>query len=159
MAEGAMAGEVWLQYPGGPEQRAADIEAGAGRPAVDLVADVHESVRRLEAAWDAMTPRAWAGNGANADGRQWPCALMPFHRRREVEVHHVDLGLGYEATDWPDDYVASELPSALKQLPDRLRDAGDRAGLLAWLLGRADQPVLDVAPAWPRYYHDTSISQ
>ena len=23
-----------------------------------------------------------------------------------AEVHHVDLGLGYEPSDWPEDYVA-----------------------------------------------------
>lgn len=159
IAQGAMAGEVWLQYPGGREQRAADIEAGAGRPAVDLIDDVHESAQRLEAAWKAMTPTAWAGNGANVDGRQWPCVLLPFHRRREVEVHHVDLGLGYEPTDWPEDYVAAELPGMLELLPDRLPDAGDRANLVAWLLGRADQPTLAVAPwqSQPRYYHDAPI--
>jgi maleylpyruvate isomerase len=55
MLEGARRGEVADQYPGGNEQRAADIEAGAGRPAADLVADVAGSAGRLEEAW-AATP-------------------------------------------------------------------------------------------------------
>ena len=35
--EGAAQGELRDQYPGGLEQRRADIEAGAGRPASELV--------------------------------------------------------------------------------------------------------------------------
>ena len=38
--EGAARGELLDQYAGGLEQRRADIEAGAGRPAAELVADV-----------------------------------------------------------------------------------------------------------------------
>ena len=34
----ARRGEVVAQYPGGAAQRAGDIEAGAGRPAAELVA-------------------------------------------------------------------------------------------------------------------------
>jgi maleylpyruvate isomerase len=156
-----MVGEVRPQYPGGHEQRAADIEAGAGRPAAQLIGDVRDSATRLEAAWQAMTPEAWAGNGLNGSGQPWPCSLVPFHRRREVEIHHVDLGLGYEATNWPDDFVAAELPGMLSSVPDRLPDAGDRARLLAWLVGRADQPTLDPM-AWqsrPRYYHGTPVKK
>jgi maleylpyruvate isomerase len=156
-----MAGEVRQQYPGGYDQRAADIEAGAGRAAAELVSDVRDSAARLEAAWESMTPEAWAGNGLNASGQAWPCMLMPFHRRREVEVHHVDLGLGYEPTDWPEDYVATELPAMLSLVPDRLSHAGDRADLLAWLLGRADQPTLELTPwqAQPHHYLDTPIKR
>ena len=41
--EGAAGGELRDQYPGGLEQRRDEIEAGSGRPAVELVADVRES--------------------------------------------------------------------------------------------------------------------
>ena len=73
---------------------------------------------------------------------------MVLTRWREVEVHHVDLGLGYEATDWPDDYVAGELPLALAGLPSRLGDGAIRARTLAWLLGRAPQPDLSQLGPW-----------
>jgi hypothetical protein len=57
-----------------------------------------------------------------------------------VEVHHVDLGLGYEVVDWPQEYVAAELPIALSDLPLRVPNPATRAEVLGWLLGRNDQP-------------------
>ena len=107
-------GESVEQYPGGADQRAADIEAGAGRPRDALVTDVGQSAIDLEAVWETTSAAGWAGHGLRR-GRQWPCVELPFHRWREVEVHHVDLGLGYEATDWPEEYVARELPRRARQ--------------------------------------------
>jgi maleylpyruvate isomerase len=139
MLSAALDGEVAEQYAGGTERRASDIASGSDRSAAELVADVERSAAALEAVWARMTPQAWAGHGRNADGRSWPCVAMPFHRWREVEVHHADLGLGYTPADWPDDYVRRELATGLRLLPDRLDDAGRRAAL-AWLLGRAESP-------------------
>jgi maleylpyruvate isomerase len=132
--EAAGRGEAVEQYAGGYEQRTADIEAGAGRPAVDLVDDVRRAATALEKAWVA-----WDGHGLSG-GEEWPCRRLPFLRWREVEIHHVDLGLGYEAADWPADYLAIELPRALATVPDRLPRPADRRRLLAWLVGRSPQP-------------------
>jgi len=146
MLRAAIAGDSVSQYAGGHERRAADIEAGAARSARELVDDVAASSATLDATWDAMTAEAWAGHGLNAGGETWPCAAMPMHRWREVEIHHVDLGLGYEPMDWPDGYVDRELAISLRLLPERLGGADQRA-LLAWLLGRADLPThLELAP-------------
>jgi maleylpyruvate isomerase len=60
-------------------------------------------------------------------------------RQREVEVHLVDLGVGYETADWPEHYLAAELPRLLTQLPLRLDGPGRRA-LTAWLLERGELP-------------------
>lgn len=144
MLDAALAGEAVEQYAGGWEQRTADIEAGAGRPADELRADVVGASAALEAAWDRMTPSAWAGHGLSR-GSPWACEVMPFHRWREVEVHCVDLGLAYTPENWSSEYVARELPLVLDRLPDRL-GAGDRAAVLAWLLGRSDQPAVTPAP-------------
>ena len=145
MLNGALAGQPVEQYPGGPEQRASDIERGAGRPAAEIRADLLEMDAALEATWARMTPEAWAGHGLSR-GREWPCARLPFHRWREVEIHCVDLGLGYSPLDWPEGYVARELPRALATLPDRLGPPA-RAELLAWLFGRIPQPSgIDLAP-------------
>ena len=145
MMRAAINGDVVTQYDGGHERRSADIEAGAGRSAAELVADVTDSAARLEAVWDAMTSAAWAGHGVNAGGATWSCEAMPFHRWREVIVHHVDAGLGFTAADWPDDYVERELAISLRLLPERLDADGQRA-ILAWLLGRGDQPSVELAP-------------
>ena len=138
MLEGAARGEHLEQYAGGYDQRSADIEAGAGRTATALVDDVRASTERLERAWAEAPAEAWNGHGW-ARARAWPCRRLPFDRWREVELHHVDLGLGYEPADWPADFVAGELPLVLDGLPDRLPETA-RAELLAWLVGRADQP-------------------
>jgi maleylpyruvate isomerase len=140
MLDGASAGEITDQYQGGLEGRAADIAAGADRPAAELVADLGAAIDRLDAAFDKATPEVWAhGVGRMSSGELCPCADLPFRRWREVEIHRADLGLGPGPADWPDDYVALELPRALANLPDRLPGA-DRKRLLAWLLGRADAP-------------------
>lgn len=139
MLRAAMAGEVVTQYERGREQRAADIEAGAARPAAELVDDVAASAAALDTIWAGMTPQAWTGHGLNAENEIWPCAAMPLHRWREVELHHVDLGLGYSPVDWPDAYVDRELAISLNLLPERLDAAGQRQ-LLAWLVGRTSQP-------------------
>lgn len=147
MLRAALAGEAVTQYARGREQRAEDIESGAARPAAELVEDVATSAATLEATWAQMTPPAWSRHGLNADGEIWPCAVMPWHRWREVELHHVDLGLGYAPADWPDAYVERELAISLELLPERLDAAGQRQ-LLAWLVGRSAGPGELELAAW-----------
>ena len=92
-----------------------------------------------------MTPEAWDGHGLSR-GRPWPCRLMPYFRWREVEIHHVDMGTGYEPEDWPEAYVRRELAATLATLPERLDQAAQRRRLLAWLTGRSPSPGhLDLA--------------
>jgi maleylpyruvate isomerase len=145
MLDAANRGEVVAMYEGGMDGRAADIEAGAGRPAATLVADVRATIYRLEQQWAAMTAAGWEGEGIGATGRV-PIAEVPFRRWREVEVHHADLGLGFGPQDWSRDYVRLELhrmtmlwasrrPMGMTQLPAEVIALAphDR---LAWLLGR-----------------------
>jgi maleylpyruvate isomerase len=140
MLEGAMAGRVADQYEGGLEGRAANIAAGAARPAAELIADLGRAIDDLDATFSRVTPEVWTtGHGRMGNGEVCTCAELPSRRWREVEIHRVDLGLGPEPADWPDAYVELELPRALSQLPQRL-SAADRAVLLAWLVGRADAP-------------------
>ena len=139
MLEAARRGESVEQYEGGYEQRAADIEAGANRSADALRDDVQASASALEETWGRMTPPAWEVHGL-AQGRPWPCRELPLHRWREVEIHHVDLGLGYGPEDWPEPYVRRELPRALASVPSRLADPAALGRLLAWLVGRASEP-------------------
>jgi maleylpyruvate isomerase len=86
MLEAANRGEAVAQYEGGMESRAADIEAGAHRPAAELVADVRATIYRLEQQWAAMTDRGWDGDGLSIVGRV-PVSEVPWRRWREVEVH------------------------------------------------------------------------
>ncbi|MGH3666152.1 MAG: maleylpyruvate isomerase N-terminal domain-containing protein [Egibacteraceae bacterium] len=144
--EGALQGKEAARYPGGSDQRNREIEEGAGRPAKELVLDLANSARRLEETWNRSEQAGWPSAHLLAEDR-WPTSESPLRRLREVEVHHVDLGLGYQATDWPDDYVRWELPLALEKLPQRLSGPTDSRRLLAWLIGRSEWPEgLELGP-------------
>lgn len=147
----AARGEVGAQYPGGWAQRNDDIDAGAPRPAAEIVADVARSVGELEQVWHAATPEIWASSGETVFGPA-PLDDTPARRWREVVVHLHDLapGLGLvpDPADWPADYVridlrrmtmlwASRRPMGLTELPAEAL-AAPPAKRLAWLLGRAE---------------------
>ena len=137
---GALRDEVVDQYAGGAEGREADIEAGAGRPAAALVADVRDTASALDAAWESVPEEAWGRYTRAVSGVLRPLDALPFSRWREVEVHHADLGLGFGYGDWSDGFVAAELPRALESVPRRLSDPQGRRQLCAWLLDRASTP-------------------
>lgn len=134
--EGALNGIEVPRYPGGPAERDRDIHAGAARTARELAEDVDESAKRLEATWERSVAAGWP-NAQLQSIDHWPTTGSPVRRLREVEVHHVDLGLGYEVTNWPDAYVEWELPHALERLPRRLTNDKDAHRLLGWLTGRS----------------------
>ena len=118
IAEAAARGEIGMQYPGGLEQRAAGIAAGRGVRAAALLADLRSSCDALMESWHALPGDAWDRVGKSVGGqrtqREWV-----FARLREVEVHHVDLGLGYSPAEWPVVFVTRGLSEALAELPDR----------------------------------------
>ena len=131
------------QYWKGIESRVADIELGAGRSWDELVDDVATTneavIRRVREVSD------WSGTVQSTTAVR-PKATVPEMRRREVEIHHIDLGLGYGFADLPADFVGLEsrrltmlwqarqpmgltvIPEAVLSLPEHER--------LAWLCGR-----------------------
>ena len=131
------------QYWKGTESRASDIELGAARSWDELVEDVAATSDAVTRAMRAVTD--WTGS-AHGTTAVRPKVALPEMRRREVEVHHADLGLGYGFADIPGDFVAFEtrrltmlwrarqpmgltsLPQAVLSLPEPER--------LAWLFGR-----------------------
>lgn len=154
MLVAARAGEEGVQYPGGAEQRASEIEHGAARPAAVMVADLAEACARLEHEWAALPASAWQGECLTGLGTA-PVRELPVRRWRETAVHHADLGLAYTHRDWPGDYVridlqratmlwASRRPMGLTALPAAALALDDR-DRLAWLLGRVEVAGLDPA--------------
>lgn len=114
-AAGVITGEPESEmYPGGPKARAAGIEEGADRPAELLIADATFSGRRVVRTLGAVpaelldTPVAWR--------RPVEASFLPHLRWRELEIHHVDLGIGYTAADWPAEFVAATLAVELPAL-------------------------------------------
>ncbi len=135
--EGAARGEIRDQYPGGLAQRAADIEAGAARPAAELVADVARTSAAVEQAMTALPPAAWDAPSRSSRGVIESSRDALLSRWREVVVHHGDLGFG--PIPLPDDLVEAWLPRELPRLASRT----DPAALLSWLIGRGGAPVLE----------------
>ena len=134
--EGAARGELRDQYPGGPEQRRDDIEAGAGRPAAALVLDVRGTSAAVERVMADLPAAAWDAPSRTSRGGVESSRDAVLSRWREVVVHHGDLGL--DPVPFPPALVDVWLP---RELP-RLAERGDPAELLAWIIGRGDPPVL-----------------
>jgi len=176
---GALRGEVVERYPGGPSARDAAIEAGAGRPADVLRADVRDSAERLDAVFGAVgAADAWhRETEKDHPARHWLGA-----RWKEVEIHRVDLAGGYSPRQWPPAMVARLLEAEAARLPTRARTAlrvsvtaegslrpelggrewsigegaavevrGPDWAVLAWLLGRP-AVVADELTATPELY-------
>jgi maleylpyruvate isomerase len=134
--EGAELGELRDQYPGGLEQRAGDIEAGAGRPATELVRDVRRTADEVERVMAELTPAGWDARSRTSRGVVEDSRDAVLSRWREVVVHHGDLGLG--PVPLPPALVDVWLP---RELP-RLAERSDPAELLSWVIGRGEPPVL-----------------
>jgi len=155
------------QYPS-REYRDKGIEAGAGRPLPELIADVRDSAQRFASAAADLPAEAWTVELALPDGAQ-KAAMIPWRRLREVEVHHVDLGAGYTSADWPESFAHRLLHDVSKDrvglsltlVPDSLGHpvqvgsgggptvSGPAHALAAWLTGRSSGSDLSVDPAGP----------
>ncbi len=134
----AETGEQTPQYPS-VEARAADIEAGAGRPADEIISDVADSAKSFISRARALPPEAWLTEVRGIRGPAHPAWFVLNRRLFETEVHHADLGisadlpgehppnpprlrpLGYGPANWPDWFVSDELyrvTSECSQNPD-----------------------------------------
>ncbi|MHB1432185.1 MAG: maleylpyruvate isomerase family mycothiol-dependent enzyme [Streptosporangiaceae bacterium] len=159
------------QYPS-QEVRNAEIEAGATRPAGQIVTDLANSAAAFAAQARELDQEAWLAEVRGMRGPVHP-AWFTLHRRlTEVEVHHVDLDAGYSPADWPEPFVADlidrvtaglaedeQCPSVMlvdsgtgRQYligagapPDRAVSGPDHE-LLAWLIGRDTGASLAVDP-------------
>ncbi|MYX94261.1 maleylpyruvate isomerase family mycothiol-dependent enzyme [Streptomyces sp. SID486] len=88
------------------EARDADIARDAARPLEAQVADVRESADRFQAAGDA--PADWSRTVELRNGVTDSASRVPFRRWAEVDLHHVDLGIGYELEDLPAEFLERE---------------------------------------------------
>jgi len=157
------------------EARDAEIEAGAGRPAADIIADLSRSSQKFIGQARELPDEAWLAQVRGLRGPPHPGWYTLHRRLTEVEVHHVDLSAGYGPADWPDWFVTDmlyevigrlsvkpESPSAVltdtasgRQFllsPDATSDmtiSGPGHLLLAWLLGRDGGAGLSADPDGP----------
>nr|WP_202886371.1 maleylpyruvate isomerase family mycothiol-dependent enzyme [Kribbella sandramycini] len=113
--EYALRGELVEVYDGGRPARDADIEAGAHRPAAELIADLNDAITALLAAWDRVGADDWSlpilhRNSTLAHGidATW----------RELTVHTSDLSLAVTPADWPAPFCAHLLDFLRPRTPD-----------------------------------------
>ncbi|MGV9343855.1 maleylpyruvate isomerase family mycothiol-dependent enzyme [Streptomyces spiralis] len=158
------------------ETRDADIERDAPRSLDAQVSDVRTSAARFQEV--GSVPADWSRTVELRNGVTDSASRVPFRRWGEVELHHVDLGIGYELEDVPAEFVEREIDFLAQRFsghpdvpPTRLTDGtrvwstgreaaepavtvtGAPADLLGWLAGRRDGSALAVAggalPALP----------
>ncbi|MFF1446429.1 maleylpyruvate isomerase family mycothiol-dependent enzyme [Streptomyces sp. NPDC058295] len=141
--------------------RDTDIERDAPRPLDVQLTDVRESAARFQAT--GALPADWSRTVELRNGVVDAAARVPFRRWVEVELHFVDLGIGYELEDLPKEFTEREIEFLAERFggrpdvpPTRLTDgtrawhtgraaeqsevtvSGTPADLLGWLAGRRD---------------------
>ncbi|MER7727219.1 maleylpyruvate isomerase family mycothiol-dependent enzyme [Streptomyces sp. NPDC096323] len=146
------------------ETRDREIERDAPRPQPEQLADLAASAGRFMDA--AAAPADWSRTVALRNGVTDSASRIPFRRRIEVELHHVDLGIGYELEDLPDDFIACEIDFLAERFAGHPAVVADDTGrkwttgggaeggsvvvrgtapeLLGWLSGRRDGSALAV---------------
>jgi maleylpyruvate isomerase len=165
------------QYPSA-EARDAGIEAGAGRPAAEQLADIEASNRRFAEAVATMPGGHWQHEVRWLSGEPRPASKILDARLREVAIHHLDLDAGCTASDWPSEFALRILVSVLPAFEVRgiepitlvpsdvdaridvsggsaVEVRGPASALATWVLGRDDGSTLSVSggqlptpPAW-----------
>ncbi|MFD9128046.1 maleylpyruvate isomerase family mycothiol-dependent enzyme, partial [Kitasatospora sp. NPDC059571] len=142
------------------------LREGAGRAAADLTADLCRSLDGLIGDAAALPAERRTVLVTALAGWRHPAWYTLHRARRELESHHVDLDLGYAATDWPAGYVRRTLDETIAALtargfpvarieaadlgrawaPARTGPAvtGPGHALLAWLAGRGRDAHLRV---------------
>ena len=163
------------------EARDADIERDAPRSLDVQLTDVRDSAARFQEA--GARPADWSRTVELRNGVTDSAARVPFRRWVEVELHHVDLGIGYELEDLPAEFTEREIDFLADRFaghpdvpPTRLTDGtrawstgreagggpevtvtGSPADLLGWLAGRRNGAALTVdggpLPRFPRAAH------
>lgn len=122
------------------EQRNADIEAAATRPAEELREWYLRGAGELEAAMDRLTPEQWEHEVITAQLVTRKASDVPWMRAREVFIHAVDLGVGITFAELPDDFLlalAGEIRTKRGLSDGDLRGVdGSLPDVAAWLAGR-----------------------
>ena len=146
--------------PGDGRERA--IEAGASRSPSEHVAGVRSSADQFARAVEQLPPDRWDAEVTWRGGAVAPVRGVLWARLRELEIHHVDLGLAYAPAHWDEDlsgHIMANVTGGFRALDpapafdlhavdtDQRWQLGDsrakvvvsgaQAALLAWLIGRS----------------------
>jgi len=170
----ARTGVVTPQYPS-IDVRNEEIQAGAGRPARELIVDFADSATAFGDEAARLGDADWTAEVRGVRGPAHPAWYTLWRRLSELEIHHVDLDAGYRPADWPPDFAheclqgatasfaGADSPAALLRATDNGSEyrigppddepaitlTGPSYALLAWLSGRSDGSSLSATPAGP----------
>ncbi|MDS1270545.1 maleylpyruvate isomerase family mycothiol-dependent enzyme [Lipingzhangella sp. LS1_29] len=173
-AHAALRSELVDMYPGGPSSRDMAIEAGASRSCAQLRSALEQAAARLSAMWQQVKPRDWQRPVRFRSATLIDTVLCMW---REIEIHSVDVDLGYRADTWSAEFCTHLVEFLRPRCPEGQQlvliasDAdqqwtlgtgpavtvtGPRNDLAAWLAGRvparplatSDGAVPELGP-WP----------
>jgi maleylpyruvate isomerase len=126
-----------------------DIEELSGADHAALRERLLAGTAEFPEAVQAVPPDRWEGRFERTrGGPTLPLRAVPLMRVREIEIHHVDLDVGYSPDDWPRQFAEELVDGMLKrQQPDepfRVRPLdSDRT----WEAGEpGDDPVVVTGP-------------
>jgi maleylpyruvate isomerase len=106
---GAVHGHPVAMYES-DEQRDADIEELAAAEPSELRERHLAATTEFADAVALMDASHWSGRiDRLPGGPAWPMVTVVPTRRREVEIHHADLGTSYSQDDWSEDFTAELL--------------------------------------------------
>lgn len=99
-----------------PDARDADIAGLATAEPTELRERFLAATARFGEALEAMSESDWDGRFERTPGGpDFALGNVVLMRLREVEIHHADLGAGYSAADWPEDFRRILLESMTKR--------------------------------------------
>ncbi len=124
LAHWAATGEETPMYSS-PQQRDADIQAGARRSPAELRRWAEQSASRLAAALAGLSDEQWSRPVRTAQGREVPATEIPWLRSREVMVHAVDLDPALGFVNLPEAFVLALVGDVVGK-----RSGGDQPALI-----------------------------
>jgi maleylpyruvate isomerase len=126
------------------EQRDGDIEELAAADPSELRHRLLAATTSFRDRLEEMDESRWDGAyNRLPNGPTWPAVTIVPTRRREVEIHHADLGASYQRADWPADFVRELLDTVTVDQSDsgpfrvRATDLGHE-----WQVGEGDGPTV-----------------
>jgi maleylpyruvate isomerase len=104
------------------EARDAAIEEGATRPLTVLLPELIDAAGLFRAEGFDVPDTAWDRPVRILASAEFPAAEVLVRRLVEIELHHVDLGVGYDWRDWPETFARFDLPEPMHTWrADRMR--------------------------------------
>lgn len=128
------------------ESRDGDIDELAAATPAEIRARLFAAGEQLREMLAALSDDDWTGSIDRVPGGpSFPVMALPATRRREVEIHHADIGCDYRHTDWPRDFCVALLDvvtvdHAANPDTDDFKVSATDLGM-TWRVG-ADEPVV-----------------